>query len=240
MRRRRFVIVATALAGLAACTTGAPPPAPSTGTTTSSPTPTPSRTVAEDDIKVWVEAARLTPAEVGAATPAADESGVIVTTPICGQALASDPDVIYAHQSIWAGTRLSYVEEGVYGYQAETAADVVAQAKRRVAGCHSYRMGDSASEGGSAQMTVTGEYALTTAAGVDASFAFCELSVTLTPANHQGEKASICTAFLGRGHILVTVRVFGDRSATMSSAQHALNQAVTVAAVQLVKAVPTA
>jgi hypothetical protein len=89
-------------------------------------------------------------------------------------------------------------------------------------------------------MTFNGDYDLPQQDGIDAAYAFCELSTTVAPESHKGEKAPICAAVLSRGQLATTVRVFGDSPTSFESAQSLLRQAVSIAAPALVSAVPIA
>jgi hypothetical protein len=241
---RRFVVVAcaTGLAGLAACTTAQEPS--NTPSTVAAPTtavsPSPSL-ASEAQLKAWVEAAQLTPTVVGAAEPARDQSGQInmVDTDVCGGDSASGDHLVYSHYSTWGGTNIDYVEHGVFAFN-RPGSDMVAGFRGHMRSCQTYALGEAGSAAGSAQMTFNGDYDLPKPDGMDAAYAFCELSTTVAPESHKGEKAPICAAVLSRGQLATTVRVFGDSPTSFESAQSLLRQAVSIAAPALVSAVPIA
>jgi hypothetical protein len=214
--------------GAAACGTpqASPPPPGSSSVPSSS-------SVSDAELKAWVEAARLTSAVVGADAPVRDQSGMIGMVRMCDEALSSDAHLVYSHHATWSGTNIKYVEHAVFAYDAP-GSDMVSAVRDRAEDCRTYEL---AGAGDSAQMTNLGEYAMTIPDGIDDAYAFCELSVTLTPASHSGEEAFICTAVFSRGALAMTVRVFGDEP-SVEAAQSALDLASSMAVPALVNAVP--
>ena len=91
---------------------------------------------------------------------------------------------------------------------------------------------------GTARIEAGSDYPVETLSGIDNAYAYCELSTTLTPRKHKGEKVSICTAVISRGD-LAMLRVFGSIP-RISSAQAALDTVLAPGARALVRAVPPA
>jgi hypothetical protein len=199
------------------------------------PSPSPSPPIGLDQLKSWVDAARLSPDVVGASKPVDDQPNT-ADTDICGKPLDAANHLGYAHYWRWAGDRIRYVEHTVEAYQGISGADVLDQIKDLEHGCTSYEETDTS---GSAVLTPTGDYAITPPAGVEAGYGFCVLTTTTAPAKNKGDKDWICTGVLARGNIVVIVRVFAEgRALSLANAQHNLDTAVAAAGPALGHAVP--
>ena len=250
MRLRHMAVAAAGLLALTACSSaahsGAASAARSTDSTTSSapvatpsasPSPSPSPatspgpTVAQ--VTAWVNAAKLSATAIGATKPVNDIPGVAPTIAVCNVGIAADHDELFAHYWRWAGKRIPYVEHAVIGYPS-AASDVVAQIRKRASSCRSYDQKDSF---GTGRIAFVGSYAFTPASGIDAAYAFCEKTTTVSPAKEKGQVGYICTAAVSRSDVLATIRVFGARP-TLASARAALGPPLRLAEAALVKAVP--
>jgi hypothetical protein len=76
--------------------------------------------------------------------------------------------------------------------------------------------------------------------GIDAQYAFCEMSTTLSPAASKGQQAAICTGLVSRRNLYVMVRVSGGRTADVTAAKRNLDTALKLVVPALVAAVPAA
>jgi hypothetical protein len=163
--------VALALGGCDSATEGAGPATPRG----SSPGP-------EDDVTRWVEAAKITP-DPGALLH--DTTGGPGPTTACDAVTAAGAQVGYAHTWWWADGETSYLEHFVGVYDLP-GADIIDLHERRSNECPSlqYRY-----QGGAAESTVSQTLADPEVAGSDGSYAYCEKSVTLEPAEHRGEES---------------------------------------------------
>lgn len=227
-----------AVIGLAACSV---PPAgtPAPPTTNAAPSDSASPAgVSDEQLTEWVDAAQLTPSVVGAPRPlydqSYDQSGVRGMPPMCDQGLRSDADLVYSRHTTWVGSNIEYVEHAVFAFDAP-GSGMVSAVRDRASICQTYEF---RGQNDSAQLTNQGVYTLAKPEGTDDAYAVCELSVTLTPAEHVGEQAFICTAAFSRGQLAAMVRVFGDDPESIESAQRVLELAVSLAAPLLVDAVP--
>ncbi len=244
MRRLMIAAVTAGLLALTACSAAhsAPQgPSPTTSSVTLGSSPEPPSPVASPtetpptvaQVTEWVNAAKLPASAIGAAKPVNDITGIAPTVAVCNVGIAADQDELFAHYWRWAGKRIPYVEHGVFGYPS-AASVVVTQIRNRASSCQSYDQKDSS---GTGRIAFIGPYAFTPLSGIDAAYAFCEKTTTVSPARAKGQVGYICTAAVSRRDVLATIRVFGTRP-TLASARAALGPALRLAESTLVKAVP--
>ena len=162
------VVVCTALASVAACgrpsgVTEAPAPVSTTQSPSPSPSPTPPAAT-DEQLKLWVEAAQLTPEIVGDGVRVRDQSSVSlhVLRP-CNKDLASDWYLYYGHYSTWGGKNIPYVEHGVYGLRSP-GLEMVSAIRNNARSCRTYDMD-------TAEITVLGDYDLPKPKGIEAFYA---------------------------------------------------------------------
>ncbi len=196
-RRLKIVACAAGLLALTACSSGAhsaaqgPGPIASSVTVGSSPEPPspaasptePRPTVAQ--VTAWVNAAKLPATAIGAAKPVNDIPGTAPTLAVCNIGIAADQDEFLAHYWRWTGKRIPYVEHAVFGYPS-AASDVVTQIRDRAPSCRSYEQKDPS---GTGRVAFAGPYAFTPLSGIDGSYAFCEKTTTVSPAQDKGQVA---------------------------------------------------
>jgi hypothetical protein len=231
------VLASLALAFTAGCGSNsgsqAPPSAERSQPTAASSSSAPH---SQAELAAWVDQAKLPRSAVGATKPSAEESGRLRTIATCGRGIEADDHVAYAHHWNWRGSRVIYLDHDVFAYRDLSGAEAVEQFRARAQGCDTYEMSDPFA---TARIDVAGDYRVEAPSGIENAYAYCERSTTLTPRQHKGEKASICTAVISRGSFLAVMRVFGSTPG-VSSAQAALDRVLEPGARALARAVPAA
>jgi hypothetical protein len=204
-------------------------PAASTPPSSATPTPTPSGPSVAD-LTQQVSHAK-TPV-TGAQFNAQDRSGV-PPLDVCGGNIAAYALVKAVTVWQWLGVGgVPIFKEGIFGFQTITSADVVAQSRALATSCASH---DNKIGGEVIKVTGNGQLRVTTPAGVDGFYAFCETQTILKPAIGAGVPIGYCTAVLSRGHLAVFLNAGGS---TLAAARAAISKYVAPTAKALRAAVP--
>lgn len=243
MRKVLFVVALVATGALTGCSQNATTSsaanaspsatAPSSAPPLPSPSPTPTYTV--DQLTGWVDHAGLSAGALGGAR-GVSEKGTREPGVGCPDQAQSTGTIVAGRYWRWAGGTFKYVEHDVIAYADLSGKDVVGEVKGFANACQQYNLQDS---GGTYIVLMAGEYALPQPAGVDASFAWCELSTVQTPAAYKGHQTMFCTAFFSRGPVVMRIHVYGDKP-TAAAGQQKLSALAALAVPAFVAAVPAA
>ena len=251
MRIRAAATVAAliTLVALAGCDKSAARPTAGTGTPTGrpaasasaspggSPSPTPSPTpsaISVADLTQQVNKARIATI-AGSRFSAPDRSG-LPPLDVCGGNIDAYQQVKAVNIEVWLGmTGVPIVKESVFGFQTLTGADVVGQAKTLATSCASHTQ---TTAGEVLKITRVDGPKVSTPAGLDAFYVFCETQTILKPAIAAGVPIAFCTAVLGRGHVAVFLN--SGQSPQMSAARLGITRYLPTVAKSLVAAVPAA
>jgi hypothetical protein len=171
-----------------------------------------------------VDAAALTPKDLGVTKPPAEETVLKLTMP-CNTPLKAE--VVASHSWSWTDAKPAVVSHGVFGYHPELGSAVVDQVRPALSACKTWVWGAAW------DMAVVGEFPVTRPAGVDNSVAYCHHGTILTGAS-KGDKVYLCDGVISRGHLVATVTTL---KLTLVEAQSELNQALPLADAALVRAI---
>jgi hypothetical protein len=222
-----MVTVLVAMAALAAgCGPSTPTAAPPTTTAPVSPSPTPDP-ARHADIRAMVEAARLSPRQLGVAKPTSEQTTFTLTVP-CKMGL--DADYVATHYWSYRNAKIDVVAHSVFGFDPQRGADVIGQVKKTLTMCKTWIYGDTI------RMKLSGEYKVGRPKGIDGSLAYCHHG-TVVAGRTKGDKVYLCDALISRSSLLASVSTV---ELTLAAAQRELTKAVPLAADALVKAVPAA
>jgi hypothetical protein len=222
-----MVTVFVAMAALAAgCGPSTPTAAPPTTTAPVSPSPTPDP-ARHADIRAMVEAARLSPRQLGVAKPTSEQTTFTLTVP-CKMGL--DADYVATHYWSYRNAKIDVVAHSVFGFDPQRGADVIGQVKKTLTMCKTWIYGDTI------RMKLSGEYKVGRPKGIDGSLAYCHHG-TVVAGRTKGDKVYLCDALISRSSLLASVSTV---ELTLAAAQRELTKAVPLAADALVKAVPAA
>ena len=202
----------------------APPSAPPSATAT----PTPSGPSVADLTK---EVSHAKVSVRGALMSAQDRSG---TPPldVCGGKIAAYGLAKAVTVWEWLGVGVPIFKEGIFGFQALTGADVVAQSRALATSCASREI---TTVGEVLKVTGKGAMKLAKPAGIDDLYAFCETQTIVKPAIAGGVPIYYCTAVMGRGNLAVFLNAGG---ATLAAARSTITKYVPLTAKALRTAVP--
>jgi hypothetical protein len=239
MRPTRWVTTIAALAVLAAPTgcgsstpTARPTPSGSGGGPTTGPTTGPSATATPDpsghaDIRAMVEAARLSPKQLGVTKPASEQTTFSLTVP-CRMTL--EADYVATHYWSYRDAKIGVVSHSVFGFDPQRGADVINQIGKTLTWCKTWIYGDTI------RMKMAGPLKVSRPKGVDGSLAYCHQGTVLS-GKTKGDTVYLCDGLVSRGRLVASVSTV---ELTLAAAQQELKKAVPLAAAALVKAVPRA
>jgi len=227
MRPTRWVTTIAALAVAAACGSPTPtvPPTPS-GSPGPSATATP-EAARHADIRAMVEAARLSPKQLGVQKPASEQTTFSLSVP-CRMSLKAD--YVATHYWSYRNAKIDVVSHSVFGFDPQRGADVIDQIGKTLSWCKTWIYGDAI------RMTMAGPLRVSRPKGVDGSLAYCHQGTVLT-GKTRGDKVYLCDGLVSRGSLVANVSTV---ELTLAAAQQELKKAVPLAAAALVKAVPKA
>jgi hypothetical protein len=230
MRPIRWVTTIAVLAVLAAATAcGSPTPtAPATPSGTPGPTATPAADPARHaDIRAMVEAARLSPKQLGVQKAASEQTTFSLTVP-CRMTLKAD--YVATHYWSYRNAKIDVVSHSVFGFDPQRGTDVINQIGETLTWCKTWIYGDTI------RMKMAGSLNVSRPKGVDGSLAYCHQGTVLT-GKTKGDTVYLCDGLVSRGSLVANVSTV---ELTLAAAQRELKKAVPLAAAALVKAVPRA
>jgi hypothetical protein len=230
MRPTRWVTTIAALAVLVIATAcGSPTPTvPPTPSSTPGPSATPTPDAARHaDIRAMVEAARLSPKQLGVQKPASEQTTFSLTVP-CRMTLRAD--YVATHYWSYRNAKIDVVSHSVFGFDPQRGADVIDQIGKTLTWCTTWIYGDSI------RMKMAGPLKVSRPRGVDGSLAYCHQGTVIT-GKTKGDTVYLCDGLVSRGSLVASVSTV---ELTLTGAQQELKKAVPLAAAALVKAVPKA
>ena len=232
---QRVTMPATAaivtLAFLAACGPSNPSAGPSAPSAPASPSPSAGASSSPDparheEIRAMVEAARLSPRQLGVKKPSSEETTFSLTVPC---RLDLEANYVAAHYWSYRDAKVDLVAHSVFGFDPQRGADVIAQIKTALTSCRStWTYGDSI------RMKPAGELRVRRPAGVDGHLAYCHRG-TVISGRTKGDTVYLCDGLVSRGSLVASVSTV---ELTLAAAQAELKKAIPLAAAALVRAVP--
>jgi hypothetical protein len=173
-----------------------------------------------------VEAARLTPRQVGVTKPSSEETTFSLTVPC---RMNVEANYVASHYWSYRNAKVDLVAHSVFGFDPQRGTDVIAQIKTALTSCKSmWTYGDSI------RMKPAGELRVRRPAGIDGHLAYCHHG-TVVSGRTKGDIVYLCDGLVSRGSLVASVSTV---ELTLAAAQAELKRAIPLAAAALVKAVP--